>query len=186
MQEAGTSALAAWESFYVIVGSSSAALTGLMFVVISLVAERLNSQTAHGVAAFATPTVVHFCGVFLVSAVLSAPWRSITSPAAITGVIGLVGIVYVFIVIRRARRQSAYRPVFEDWLWHGFLPLVAYLTFAVSGLVLLGRPTPAEFAIAAATVVLLFCGIHNSWDAVTYNLLSRAESPEPGKPGSSG
>ena len=38
MQEP-TSPIAAWESFYVIVGSSGAALTGLQFVVIALTTE---------------------------------------------------------------------------------------------------------------------------------------------------
>ncbi len=37
--EAGTLPLRAWETFYVIVGSSAAALTGLQFVVIALIAE---------------------------------------------------------------------------------------------------------------------------------------------------
>lgn len=39
MEEAVRSPLVAWESFYVIVGSSGAALTGLQFVVIALIAE---------------------------------------------------------------------------------------------------------------------------------------------------
>jgi hypothetical protein len=29
-------------------------------------------------------------------------------------------------------------------------------------------PAPALFVIAAATVLLLFIGIHNAWDNVTY------------------
>lgn len=39
MGEAALSSLKAWESFYVIVGSSAGALTGLQFVVIALIAE---------------------------------------------------------------------------------------------------------------------------------------------------
>lgn len=36
-------ALAAWESFYVIVGSSGGALIGLQFVVITLIADNPNA-----------------------------------------------------------------------------------------------------------------------------------------------
>ena len=39
MEPAAVSPFAAWENFYVIVGSSAAALTGLQFVVVTLGAE---------------------------------------------------------------------------------------------------------------------------------------------------
>src|SRR6266481_3759436 len=38
MQEAVLSPLATWQNFYVIIGSAAATLTGLMFVVITLIA----------------------------------------------------------------------------------------------------------------------------------------------------
>src|SRR5262245_38998679 len=65
---------AEWESFYVIVGSSAAALTGLQFVVLTLIADSAVGASAAEVAAFGTPTVVHFSAVLLMSAILSAPW----------------------------------------------------------------------------------------------------------------
>jgi hypothetical protein len=68
---------AAWESFYVIIGSSAAALTGLQFVVIVLGAERKALGDGETTRAFATPTVVHFCAVLLVAAILSAPWPGV-------------------------------------------------------------------------------------------------------------
>jgi len=79
--EAATSATRAWESFYVIVGSSAAALTGLQFVVIVLSAEVNLQHGASATRAFGTPTVLHFCAVLLISAVLSAPWASLSSVA---------------------------------------------------------------------------------------------------------
>ena len=80
MEEAAPSLLTHWESFYVIVGSSAAALTGLMFVVVALVAESESRRrdAASGIDAFGTPTIVHFCSALLVSAVLSAPWASLS------------------------------------------------------------------------------------------------------------
>jgi hypothetical protein len=57
-------ALAGWENFYVIVGSSAGALIGLQFVVITLGGD---TPIAHGLAqasgAFVTPTIVHFGAV---------------------------------------------------------------------------------------------------------------------------
>jgi hypothetical protein len=35
---------------------------------------------------------------------------------------------------------------------------------------------PALFLVGTAALVLLFIGIHNAWDAVTYHILSRSEN----------
>src|SRR5712672_3432889 len=61
----GMPAFAEWESFYVIVGTAAAALIGLQFVVMTLIADRPQITTAEAGAAFATPTIVHFSAVLL-------------------------------------------------------------------------------------------------------------------------
>src|ERR1051325_11150968 len=108
-----------WESFYVIVGTAAAALIGLQFVVMTLIAERPTSATPEGGGAFATPTVVHFCAVLLLSAMLRVPWKSPTTVAVLWGLVGAAGVVYGAIVMRRMRRQKAYQPDLEDWVFHG-------------------------------------------------------------------
>ena len=175
--------LRAWETFYVIIGSASAALTGLMFVVATLMAETpqpvsgaAETVSEDGVSAFATPNVLHFCAALLVSAIVTAPWSAIWQPAWIIALIGGAGLVYVFIVIKRAQRQTGYRPVFEDWLWHFILPFVAYATLGAAGFVEATHSAGALFAIAGATTLLLFSGIHNAWDTVTYMALERLKA----------
>lgn len=161
--------LAAWESFYVIVGSSSAALTGLMFVVITLGVERQSGEMPHAVAAFGTPTVVHFCAAFLVSAICSAPWHTVSMLRLLAGLIGIAGVVYGLIVVRRTRRQTVYRPVLEDWVWHVVIPMLSYAVLAISAFALRDDSLVPLFSIAATTLLLILAGIHNAWDAVTYN-----------------
>src|SRR6266568_1200331 len=75
MQEAAVPLLTTWGSFYVIIGSAAAALTGLMFVVITLIAGAQVRRSSGTVGAFGTPTVVHFCAALLVATILSAPWQ---------------------------------------------------------------------------------------------------------------
>jgi hypothetical protein len=179
--EQAASPLAAWETFYVIVGSSAAALTGLQFVVIVLGAEVGALGGAPVTRAFATPTIVHFCAVLLVSAILSAPWHSLSNPALALGVCGLVGVAYGLRVVTHARRQTVYVPVLEDWLWHGVLPLVAYATLFAAALALPRHAESSLFVVAASSVLLLFVGIHNAWDAVTYMALRRTPGAEGGK-----
>jgi hypothetical protein len=156
----------AWEAFYVIVGSSAGALTGLMFVVIALITDIRSS--ARQIDAFGTPTVVHFGAVLLLSAIVSAPWPAMSAARLALGAFGAAGVVYMFVVLRRARRQTDYKPVLEDWLFHSVLPLVAYTAVLAAAIGLRWRPTPLLFVVGGAAVLLLFIGIHNAWDTVTY------------------
>lgn len=162
------SLLTDWENFYVIVGSSAAALTGLMFVVITLIAGSRDRRSGGALAAFGTPNVVHFGAALLIAAILSAPWQVLWPIALLLGLAGLGGVIYVVIVARRARSQTEYQPVFEDWLFHVALPFVAYGVLIIAAILLLSNPTPEMFAIGAVTVLLLFIGIHNAWDSITY------------------
>src|SRR5262245_48968398 len=119
-------ALTDWENFYVIVGSSGAALIGLQFVVMTLIAGLPKPPDATTLSAFGTPTVVHLSGAMVVSALMSAPWPS-TRPLSVTLVLcGLGGLAYCAVMIRRVRGQSGYRPVWQDWLWFVALPCAVY------------------------------------------------------------
>jgi hypothetical protein len=169
MQDAAAhTVLSLWESFYVIVGSSGAALTGLQFVVIALLAERDVPGSSREIDAFGTPTIVHFCTVLLLSAILSAPWHTLSSVALMIGAIGIAGIVYSAIVIRRARRQTGYKPVLEDWLWHAAFPLLSHLVLVGAAVGLYHDEPAALFPIGAVCLLLLFVGIHNAWDTVVF------------------
>ena len=164
--------LSGWENFYVILGSSAGALIGLQFVVMTLIADMpTHPDIERAGNAFATPTIVHFGAVLLLSALVSAPWGAIAPAAASWGTMGAAGVVYTLIVLRRMRQQEAYRPVFEDWMFHAVLPLVAYVALLASGYMARPQPRDALFTVAGAGLLLLFIGIHNAWDAVTYHVL---------------
>ena len=168
------SALSAWESFYVIVGSSGGALIGLQFVVITLIADTKNLAKAGALSAFGTPTVVHLEAALLVSAIMSAPWPSLGPLSIVLGLCGLGGLAYDAIVVRRARRQKDYEPVFEDWLWHMILPFVTYAALTVGAVLLRAHSQSAPYVVGAAALGLLFIGIHNAWDTVTHVVITRA------------
>jgi hypothetical protein len=167
MQDVAVSPLTDWESFYVIVGPAAAVLMGLMFVAITLIAGSHVRSADGALAAYGTPNIIHFGAALLVSAILSVPWPALAPAAILLGLAGLVGVGYVAIVVRRLRRPMVYTPVLEDWLWHGAFPLVAYIALLVAALLLPGNPTPALFGIGAVSILLVFIGIHNAWDAVT-------------------
>jgi hypothetical protein len=174
--------LAGWETFYVIVGSSAAALTGLMFVVIALIKESDIPRSSGTVAAFGTPTVVHFCAALVVAAILTAPWRTLTNVAGAAGIVGTAGLIYTLTVVRHARKQTQYQPVLEDWLFHTAFPIAAYAAILIAAAVLSGDPEHSLFAVGTAVLALVLIGIHNAWDTVTYVAVARPEQKEAQKP----
>ena len=175
-------ALTHWESFYVIVGSSAAALTGLQFIVVTLIAESSLSASGRALAAFGTPVVVHFCSALLISAVLSAPWTSMTPVAWAMVLLGLGGLAYGVAVIRRARGQDEYEPVTSDWIWHTVLPNFGYATVLLAAFALTRSTEAALFILGGAALLFLFIGIRNSWDTITYIVITyrrRHQDPKP-------
>ncbi|HET8998767.1 MAG TPA: hypothetical protein VFP86_03900 [bacterium] len=169
MADTASSILTAWSSFYVMTGSSAAALTGLMFVVITLVTRTERAEDTHaGIATFSTPTVMHFAAALLISAVLIAPWRSLVHAGVAVALIGLLGLVYILRVMHRTRRLSFYTADFEDWIWYTILPFVAYGAISAGAIALAAAPVLALFILAGGVVLLIFVGIRNAWDIVTY------------------
>ena len=114
-----------WETFYVIIGSSAAALTGLQFVVIALSAETVSMGGEKELEAFATPTVVHFCVVLLISAIISTPGQTQVTLSWCIAIVGATGLAYACWIAAAARKTPNYKPVFEDWLFHAILPVIA-------------------------------------------------------------
>src|SRR5262245_10361518 len=159
----------AWETYCVIVGSSAAALAGLQFVVLTLIGEsRAVRGGAETIAAFGSPTVVHFCAALLISAIMTAPWPAPWPGGVAIATTGLLGLAYSSVVFKRARRQQGYVPVTEDWVWHVILPTLAYGTLFFAGVVIERGPAGALYFVGGAMLLLVFIGIHNAWDTVTY------------------
>jgi hypothetical protein len=184
MEPSAHAVLSQWETFFFLVGSSGAALTGLMFVVISLAADSSQPRTPDTVNAFASPNVIHFAAVFFLSAVLTAPWQRLRNPAHVVGAGAIAGMVYVLIVLRRMLRQSrtAYKPVLEDLVWHLALPMTAYAMLFVGAAGLSHDQSWALFLIGAVMFLLLSIGIHNAWDTVTYLATQPRETNNKEKP----
>ena len=170
--------LAEWESFYVIVGGGAAALIGLQFVVLTLIAQKPRLGAPEAGAAFATPTIVHFGTALLLAALVRVPWQTITPAAVLWAFVGFAGAVYTLVVVRRMRTQTAYRPQFEDWLFHVVLPMAAYVTLALSALAASGHTREALFGVGGSALLLLFVGIHNAWDAVSYHVFVSMRNTE--------
>ena len=186
MDSALHEALARWEAFYLITGSAAAALTGLQFVVQTLIASDaarmpVTDDPEAGISAFGTPTVVHFALAMVVSAVMCAPWPNSKSLHVTLAALALGALAYLGIVTRRAWRQTVYKTEAYDWFWYVILPIVAYLALMVSGLAVEAHGDAPFFVVAGSSLLLVCVGIHNAWDTVTFLTVAmrRAEMPRP-------
>jgi hypothetical protein len=170
--------LSHWQNFYMLMGTAAATLTGLMFVVTTLIASieaRLSILNA-SVSAYNSPTVVHFGAVLLLAGILSAPWQSLPSLSLLIGLVGLGMVAYSLIVLRRMRRVPHYQTTLEDWTWYLALPLFSNILLMAAGFVLAKNQSLALYIVGAAMIILLLAGIRNAWDMVTFLAVERAHS----------
>jgi hypothetical protein len=169
------SPLEGWDNFYVILGSGAAALLGLTFVVIALLAERRANPD--GMSGYITPTVVHFATVLGLSCFASMPHQNVTALSLGFGSTATGLLIYTAAITANVRRFShQYVPVLEDWIWHVILPALVYCVLLAMAFFLWREPRESMYGIASALVLLLFVGIHNSWDvAVSVTAQSKKE-----------
>ena len=178
LQGSGLPLLSDWQNFYMIMGTAAATLTGLMFVVTTLIAgidAHLSTLNA-AVSAFNTPTVVHFGTVLLLAGILSAPWQTFSSLSLLLGLLGLGMVIYSIIVLWRMWRVPNYQSTLEDWLWYMAFPLIANILLIVAAFVLPKNPSSALYLVGSAMMLLLLVGIRNAWDMVTFLAVERSHS----------
>ena len=162
--------LHAWDNFYVILGSAAGALIGLQFVVMTLIAEKPRPGSGDAASAFGTPTVVHLSCCLLISALVNVPWPDMSTGSITGGLVGLAGFAYMIVTVRRMHQQDVYELDWEDRIFHVILPFVAYALLVVSSLASIDHAYQALFGVGVTTLLLLFIGIHNAWDAVAYQV----------------
>lgn len=167
-----------WQNFYMLMGAAAATLTGLTFVAITLIVgfQKQASILDAGIAAFNTPTVVHFCLVLLIAGILSAPWQAYSTIRLVLGILSLGMMFYLSVVMRRLRQMPDYHTPVKDWLWFITFPLAAYIVLIVAAIVLPANPALALYMIGAAMIGLLFVAIHNAWDLLIYFAVERSQS----------
>lgn len=180
MHDSLLASLQNWTNFYVIVGSSAGALTGLQFVVMALIDQVRAPGSMHDVQAFGSPTVVDFCATLFISATLAAPWQNTAAIGLVLELTGAAGVLYSLNAVRHALQPTGYIPDVEDWTWYVGLPLLAYLGLLISGARLAQHAQRTLFAVAAIALSFLFIGIRNAWDTVTYIVMAHGRRRQEG------
>jgi hypothetical protein len=169
-----------WHDFYVLVGTASATLVGLMFVAVSIGTSIFNEDKRAAVTAFITPTVTHFAAVLFACLVATMPNHTWYSLGGLIGAGALAGTVFSGGLVVQMIVRHRFNVDLSDRLFYAVVPLAGY-ALALMAAVLLGIRAAAVSAdlIAAAVLILLFAAIRNAWDMMVWIVI---KTPSGGPP----
>ena len=159
-----------WSEYFFMLGSSAAALIGLMFVVATLTTGRDTKETEQGKHLYTSPIVWHLGGIVVVSGAAIAPSMSPTWFGAGLAGLALLGTgicVRNAFGIARLRIAGASNTPFDVW-WYGVVPALSYAALGAAAAGVLLETNWGESAVAAALMALLLVSIHAEWDLVTF------------------
>lgn len=162
-------ALRDWHDFYVLGGTASATLIGLMFVAVSVGVSYFEEKNAAGLRLFLTPTVVHFAAVLVTCLLITVPSQTWGSLGALLLAGSVIGVAYSSWVAIDMRRRRLYQSVdFVDRLWYALTPTAAYVVAMVAAFGLLTHREGALDLLAIGLGWLLLMGIRNAWDMTVW------------------
>src|SRR5437588_10053156 len=153
-----------WHDFYMLLGTSSAALVALLFVAVSIGASFLTPERSIATSTFISPVVFHFAAILLLSLVALVPAHMTVSLAAGIAVLAIAGLSYTTVVLVGLGRASV--GDIADRLGYGICPLAAYLAILASAGLAVAGPALGADILAAALLLLLAVNIRNAWDLV--------------------
>jgi hypothetical protein len=149
-----------WANFYLITSAAAATLIGLLFVIITLGAERGVKGGADKIRMYLTPTTAYFASVLILAALLTFPNHTRLTAILCICCVGVGGLVYsASPLIRRGRRD--YEQL--DLIPYAVFPSAAYGLLAMGGVLLLHDPQRGLTLVAVGMLSLLVVAIRNSW-----------------------
>jgi hypothetical protein len=157
-----------WHDFYVLVGTASATLVGLMFVAVSIGTSIFDEDHRVGLTAFITPTVMHFAAALFTCLLVTIPTQSWRTLGGLLGAGGLAGSIYCGKLVIRIFLRQHFKLDLDDRLFYFLLPLLGYLLALIAAALLLAQSTTSANLIAVAVLTLLFAAIRNAWDMMVW------------------
>jgi hypothetical protein len=171
MPAAPTELLRDWHDFYMLVGTASATLVGLMFVATSISSAIFNEEHRGALATFITPTVVHFSAVLFAGLLIVMPIHTWLSLGLVLGLGGLAGTIYSAALVMRLMVRRRFKVDVTDRLFYVLIPLIGYLLIVAAAALIFVDPHEGADLLAVAIFVLLAAAIRNAWDMLVWIVL---------------
>ena len=160
-----------WHDLYVLVGTASATLVGLLFVAASVGSRYASKETYPALRVFISPSVVHFTCVFMACLVAVSPIPSWTLAGALVGGVGVFGLGYsAGVWLRMVKLGYAASLDLEDHTYYAAAPALIHVAFTGTGVLLALRLTYGCALLALALASLLAVGIRNAWDITLWTV----------------
>jgi hypothetical protein len=153
-----------WHDFYVLVGTASATLVGLMFVAASIGAQVFTERNREAMRAFISPTIVHFSSVLFICIAAAVPSQTWVSLAILLVLGGAAGVIHSARVCVQLFVRHSFAVDVIDRLFYALIPVLGYLLVFGSAILLLERSQWGLEALAVALITLLLAGLRNAWD----------------------
>ncbi len=171
-------AAGAWQTFYVLVGTASATLIGLMFVAITFGASLVTRETSFSARAFLDPTFTHFVQVLFTACLITIPTLGPNVLGALLLAISALRTGALFRVYGHMRAaQRTYHDIeLSDWLTGIAIPLLCFLLLGATGAAFFEGHSRAFDALAIVTIAILLNGVYGAWELIIWMAVARARS----------
>ena len=157
-----------WHDFYLLAGTASATLVGLMFVAASIGANVFDQQHSNAMRAFLSPTVVHFTTVLFICMFSTIPSQTRLTLSGLLAAGGMAGLGYSGRLWIQLFIRHSFAVDWVDRLFYAMIPVCGYALLLAAALMLLMDWTTCLDVIAAGLITLLLAGIRNAWDMTVW------------------
>jgi hypothetical protein len=168
-----------WHDFYVLAGTASATLAGLMFVAASIGTSIFNEEKRAPASAFLSPTVVHFAAVLFACLFATIPTQSWRTLGGLLGTGAIAGAVYSGRIVVQVIIGHKFDIDLSDRLFYAVIPFLGYLIVLTSAVLLFMQSTTSANLIAAGLLTLLGAGLRNAWDMMVWIMIRVPSSKGP-------
>jgi hypothetical protein len=172
-----SAAIGPWQNFYILVGTASATLIGLMFIAVTFGSSLVTPESVTTARAFFDPILAHFAQVLIVSCLMLMPTMDATVAGALLLVIfavRLVGMVVVYRQMAAAQRRSNDIEL-SDWLTSIVIPGLAHLMLAASSVAFLTGYAVGFTALAVVAIVILANALYAAWEVIVWLAVKRTD-----------
>jgi hypothetical protein len=169
-------ALAPWHEFYILLGTASATMIGLLFVAATVGSGVFTSGRRAALRVFLSASVVNFSNILASSLIVVSPVRNWTLFGVLITGCGVFGLAHSGLAWRDTLRDGLIASIdLEDRTWYVALPVLGYLLVAGSGIALGLQLDFGCAALAVSTGMLLLIGLHNAWDITLWIITRRQQ-----------
>ena len=173
-------ALHDWQNFYLLTGTASATLIGLLFVALSISVglDLALERATNSVETFMTPILLSYGQAFFISCLGVIPFQNTLTPGVIALVLGSASILLAIRVAVRILALHRDEMDKNHWVWHALLPFLTGAALVVTALGIFNANALAPAGLAVADLLCLVIGLRNSWALTIWIVIFRTRGSD--------